>query len=102
MAVALCPTVSAANEFNTYVGDANDYHVSRIIADGLGNTYLAGSRALSTQSSEIVLMKLAPAGKVVLFTTLSGKGNDMATALTLDSAGNIYVAGTTTSVNLPL
>ena len=90
-----------AAEFTTYIGDVNDYHVARVVADSAGNTYLAGSRTAGSLS-EAVVMKLDPAGKIVLFTILSGKGNDTATGLAVDAAGNIYVAGSTSSPDFPL
>ena len=105
-AVALC---SGAAEFTTYIGDTNDYRVARVVADAAGNTYIAGSRiAVSTQNpffgqfAESFVMKLDAAGKIVLFTVFSGKGADAISDMALDPAGNIYVAGSTSSVNLPL
>src|SRR5271157_6022073 len=102
LAAALCfLTALPAAEFTTYIGDVNDYHVARVAADSSGNTYLAGSRTAGSLS-ETVVMKLDPAGKIVLFTILSGKGNDAATAIAVDAAGNIYVAGSTSSPDFPL
>ena len=94
-------TLSAA-EYSTYIGDANQYHVARAIADPTGNTYIAGSRVLTSQSSEIFVMKLDAAGEIVLFATLSGKGSDVPSDLAIDPAGNMYVAGATSSPNFPL
>ena len=42
--------------------------------------------------------KLNPSGSAILFSTfLGGSGDDRASALRLDSAGNIYVVGSTSS-----
>src|SRR5664280_718067 len=60
-----------AADFTTYIGDANDYRVARVMADASGNTYIAGSR-----DAGIFVMRLDTAGKIVLFATLSGKGTD--------------------------
>src|ERR1041385_8335662 len=98
-----------AAEFTTYIGDAFDYHVARVVADGAGNTYVAGSRiAISSQdaffapSADSCVMRLHAAGKSALFTVFSGKGSDAINGLAIDSAGNIYVAGSTSSANLPV
>ena len=100
--VTLLASALPAAEFSTFVGDGNDYHVARVAAGAAGSTYLAGSRTLASQDSEIFVMKLDAAGKIVLFTTISGKGSDSATDLVVDSAGTIYLAGSTTSAHFPL
>jgi uncharacterized protein (TIGR03437 family) len=102
LGVALCSLAALpAAEFTTYIGDVNNYQVARVAADSAGNTYLAGSRIVGALS-EAVVMKLDPTGKIVLFIILSGKGSDAANGLALDAAGNIYVAGTTSSPDFPL
>jgi uncharacterized protein (TIGR03437 family) len=88
-------------EFTTYIGDVNDYHIARVAADTGGNTYLAGNRVAGTLT-EAVVVKLDPTGKIVLFNILSDKGNEAANGLALDAAGNIYVAGSTSSPDFPL
>ena len=98
MAAALCFLAALpAADFTTYIGDANDYRVARLMADASGNTYVAGSR-----DGGIFVMKLDTAGNIVLFATLSGKGMDQANDLAVDAAGNVYVAGATGSTLLPL
>jgi len=101
-AVLLIAGTLSAAEFSTYIGDANSYHIARVVADAAGNTYVAGNRDLAGPSTEVFVMKLDGAGAILLFATLSGKGSDTAQGLALDSSGNIYVAGTTTSLNFPL
>src|SRR5262249_14565237 len=98
MAAALCFLAALpAADFTTYIGDANDYRVARVLADAAGNTYVAGSR-----DGGMCVMKLTIAGKIVLFATLSGKGTDQVNDLAVDAAGNLYLAGSTNSPLLPL
>ena len=77
-----------ASDFTTYIGDVTDYSVARVAADSAGDTYLAGTRNLGT-ISEVFVMKLDPAGNIVLFTVLNGKGSDAANDMAVDAAGNI-------------
>ena len=98
MAAALCVLAAlSAADFTTYIGDANDYRVARVMADASGNTYVAGSR-----DGGIFVMRLDSAGNITLFATLSGKGTDQPNDLAVDASGNLYVAGSTGSTLLPL
>ena len=103
--VGLLAALSAtawAGEFSTFIGDTSEYKVARIVADAAGNTYVGGSRGLTGGGFEVFVMKLDATGQIVLFNTLSGKGSDMVNDVALDGVGNVYVAGATTSTELPL
>jgi hypothetical protein len=81
--------------------------------DAQGNIYLAGT----TQSpnfrvkaavqngfagtSDVFVTKLDPNGNVVYSTYFGGSGGDVATAMTVDPNGSVYVAGTTSSTDFP-
>jgi len=55
-----------------------------------------------TLSGDAFVAKLAPGGKRLQWATfLGGEGADAATALAVDAYGNVYVAGTTASLDFP-
>jgi uncharacterized protein (TIGR03437 family) len=102
--------LGAAADYTVYLGAAEDYRPVQVIADGSGNTYVAGDRwfpavpATPSQGfvTDVFLAKLDAAGNVLFLATLSGKSSDHAAGVALDAAGNIYLAGRTLSPNFPL
>ena len=88
---------------------------SEVILDAAGNIYVASTTqsidfpvsasAFQTASGGLqdgVLLKLTPnVGTLTFASYLGGSANDAAYVLSLDPAGNIYVAGGTESSNLP-
>src|SRR6185369_15378703 len=99
-----------AAEFSTYIGDENTWRISKLIVDASGNTYVAGSRTFNLSQdplhpdnrTEAVVVKLDDSGKRLLLFNIGGKGTDIANAIAVDRAGNIYLAGSTTSPNFPV
>jgi uncharacterized protein (TIGR03437 family) len=67
------------------------------IAVAAGHLYVAvyGTR-------DAYVTKLDPSGTLVYSTYFGGSADDAATALTVDQAGNVYVTGTTTSLDFPV
>lgn len=61
--------------------------------DTSGNTYVAGQNP----SSDVVVMKLTPAGAFVYSTAFGGVG--YAQGIAVDRAGNAYVTGDTSSAD---
>lgn len=126
----LIATLAIAGDFTTSLGDTYPYQVSAIATDSAGNTYVVGSRTLGDSGSvyfavlgdvtgslgtislglanllsgpsDVFVSKLDPNGKLLFTDTFAGKGVDTGTAIALDSTGNIYIAGTTTSSDFPL
>jgi uncharacterized protein (TIGR03437 family) len=90
-----------AQEYSTYIGGANVYQVARVTADSAGNTYIAGTRLLD-EASDLFVTKLDTTGKTVWFRNIAGQGYDVAADMAMDTPGNIYIAGSTTSVNFPV
>jgi hypothetical protein len=108
---------AAGNAFaySTYFGGSNSDAVNDIAVDSSGNTYVAGGTNSTdlptvnpTQGTygggtvDAFVTKFNAAGTALVFSTyLGGSGFERANALTVDSAGSIYVTGLTASTNFP-
>lgn len=111
--VKLAPAGNAL-VYSTYVGASNP---SAIAVDGAGNAYVTGtatpsfvttpgalqSTTTSVGNSTAFLLKLNASGTAASFATfLGGSGSEDGTSLALDSVGNAYVGGWTTSTDFPV
>ena len=102
--------------YSTYLGGSGMDAANAIAIDSTGGAYLAGytistdlpvsGNALQATSGgdyDAFIARLNPAGNSLLYLSyLGGSASDTATGITLDSAGNAYVAGWTLSPNFPL
>ena len=106
----------AALEYVTYLGGNGMDAPVGIGVDGAGNPMVAGTtsstnfptqngyqsapEAGSTGTQHVFVTKLNAAAQMLLYSTyLSGSVNDIASGMTTDGSGNVYVTGTTTSTN---
>jgi Chitobiase/beta-hexosaminidase C-terminal domain/Bacterial Ig-like domain (group 3)/Beta-propeller repeat len=91
-----------------------DAGVSAIAADADGNAYITGSagsgfavtpgayQTTYAGNGDAYITKLNPTGTALVYSTyLGGSGSDGASAIALDSSGNAYIAGQTSSANFP-
>ena len=98
----------------TYLGGTGDDRAYGIALGADGSAYVTGvtasknfplAGALQSKlagAKNAFVFKLGPAGNVLNFSTyLGGSGSDTANAIALDSSGNVYLAGDTTSANFP-
>jgi len=79
-----------------YNGPWNDYdYASAVAVDPLGNVYVTGYSWGSGTAYDYATIKYAPNGDTLWVRLYNGPRNDhdYANALTLDSAGNVYVTG---------
>ncbi len=106
--------------YSTYFGGSDDDVGAGIAVDPQGNAYITGATssadfpavqpiqasfggAGSYFKTDAFLMKLDPTGSKILYSTyLGGNGDDGARGIALDPAGNVYIAGITSSTNFPI
>src|SRR5271165_2056871 len=101
----------------TYLGGSSDDVAYAVAADGQGNAYVAGTTispnfpvtagayetAAKSNLVHSFVTKVNPTGTALIYSTLiGGSGRDTINSLRLDAAGNVYVAGQTTSTDFPV
>lgn len=99
--------------YSTYLGGNRWTSAAALAVDASGHAHVAGCTEATNLpltptavrhtvvQSEAYLIKFNPPGNGVLYGTyLGGSGFDCAVGLDLDSAGNVYVTGTTTSPDM--
>jgi hypothetical protein len=89
------PTITVAHLPNVRMNAAK--------VDASGNVYLAG-QTMSGTSGAAYIAKLTPDGTAIYAVNIGGSGTSTssAVALDVDSAGSVYVAGTTTASDFPV
>ena len=89
--------------YSTYLREG--FTPSAIATDLAGNIYVAGNAIIYPASSQttVLVLKLDPQGGSYLYTRyVGGSVNESASAIAVDSAGNVYVAGVTNSPDFPV
>lgn len=115
-----CFTTSGTLVFGTYIGGSGDDHATAVAVDSSGYSYVVGSTS-STDfpvnpgggyinsfqntnhgNTDAFAIRLFPDGTLAQWSTyIGGSSTDAASAVSLDSSGNVYVAGTTASEDFP-
>ncbi|MDD1766180.1 MAG: fibronectin type III domain-containing protein, partial [Methanomassiliicoccales archaeon] len=101
--------------YSTYIGGNSDDGGYSIAIDSNNNVYVTGhtfsldfplvNEYQSTNGGgyDAFILKLNPAGDTLLYSTyIGGSGWDRCEGIVVDSNGNAYVAGRTTSIDFPL
>ena len=101
--------------YSTYVGGSGSDTGRGIAVDSGGNVYVTGNsystnfpmvnaaQSTSAGGNEVFAFKLNPSGNTLLYSTyFGGTGDEAGYGIAIDGPGNAYIAGDTTSANLPV
>ena len=100
--------------YSSYLGGSADDRGFGLALDLSGNAYVTGQTAsnnfpvLNPQQAtfgglfDAFYAEISPAGAKLNASYLGGSGDDRATAIALNSSGNVYLTGYTTSTNFPI
>src|SRR5256885_11090903 len=101
--------------YSTFLGGSLEDDGLAIAADASGNAYVTGEtvstnfppagtpfQSSNAGSFDVFVTKLAPDGSSLVYSTyIGGSLNDSGNAIAVDSAGNAFVAGSTSSSDFP-
>ncbi len=105
---------AASLAFSTYLGGSGLDQGNAIALDSTGNIYVAGLTNSATfgfapagfqpayaGEGDAFVAKLSTTGALSYFTYLGGTHADEATGIVVDSSNNVYITGTTASIDFP-
>ena len=100
--------------YSTYLGGSGADGATSVAVDGSGDAFVTGGatsvnfptanplQKSNAGSSDVFIAELNPAGTSLVYSTyIGGSGFDKGTSIAIDSSGNAYVAGYTSSPNFP-
>lgn len=96
-------TLTNKYPWTRFLGDSNDDDVKDMAIDNDGNIYITGKtkNSLSGQSNnggdDILIAKYSYSGTPLWVRLRGGSGNECGNGIVVDSSGNVYVTGYTTS-----
>ena len=107
--------IDPAITYSSYLGGTDGELIYTIAADASGNVYVAGftlSADYPTTPNSVArsiagdhdcfVTKIDPSGALAYSTYLGGSDYDTVFAMAVDSSGNIYLGGTTGSIDFPV
>jgi hypothetical protein len=113
-------TIDPALRYSSLIGGSGSDVVTAVKIDAAGKVYVTGymsnatdvtapGNAFQTAASggaDIFVAKIDPAAtgpaSLLYLTFIGGSGNDIPNAMALDALGNVYLTGSTRSINFPL
>ena len=98
------PAIAATSSPSSTLAHLPNVQINAAKVDASGNIYLAGQTTTSAAPGAAYIARLSPNGTTVYAVTIGGSGSSTsaATALDIDPAGAVYVAGTTTAGDFPV
>ncbi|NOT64346.1 MAG: hypothetical protein HOP19_29360, partial [Acidobacteria bacterium] len=107
--------IDPALVYSTFLGGTGADSATGIAVDAAGNAYVCGTTSSlnfpvmnawqaskDSATTDAYVAKLNAAGTALLYATyLGGSGSDTASAIAVDTTGNAYVTGFTTSADFP-
>ena len=98
------PAIAAASSPSSTLAYLPNVQMNAAKVDASGNVYLVGQAPTKASSVAAYIAKLSPNGTTLYTVTIGGSGSSTsaATALDVDSAGAVYVVGTTTASDFPI
>ncbi len=108
-------TIDPVLTYSTYFGGSASDAGYGIAVDAAGNIYLSGSTGSTnfplkdpfqpslSGAADTFITKLNPSGTELIYSTyIGGSDIDLANGIAIDSAGNVTIAGRTSSTNFPV
>lgn len=101
--------------YSTYLGGSGGDTANAIAIDASGDAFVTGATGSSNfptasplqkaigGSTDVFVAELNPSGSSLIYSTyIGGTGSDKGAGIAVDSSGNVYVAGSTSSSNFPV
>ncbi|MGH9470823.1 MAG: SBBP repeat-containing protein [Terriglobia bacterium] len=100
--------------YSTYLGGSGGDTANALAVDGSGDVFVTGGtgstnfptaspeQKSSGGATDVFVTEINPSGSSLIYSTyIGGTGSDKGTGIAVDSSGNAYVIGSTSSANFP-
>ncbi len=94
--------VDATGASMLYMASLGWNEISAVKVDSAGNAYVVGSVSNGAAGVDVAVAKIDPTGTYLVYHQMfGGSGTDKGKGIAIDTAGNAYIVGDTTSANFP-